>query len=45
MLKGKIVLKIGDKITNKEKEEITALFEETDRLWINLQGKDRQKRI
>ena len=56
----RIVLKIGDKITNKEKEEIklyeknqliaglkeiTALFEETDGLWINLQGKDRQKRI
>lgn len=56
----KIVLKIGDRITNKEKEEIklyeknqliaglkeiTALFEETDGLWINLQGKDRQKRI
>ena len=56
----KIVLKIGDKITNKEKEEIklyeknqlvaglkeiTALFEETDGLQINLQGRDRQKRI
>ena len=26
-------------------KEITALFEETDGLWINLQGKDRQKRI
>ena len=26
-------------------KEITALFEETDELWINLQGKDRQKRI
>ena len=50
-----IILKIGDKITNKEKEErklfdknqlvaglkeVTALFEEADGLWINLQGKD-----
>ena len=55
-----IILKIGDKITNKEKEErklfdknqlvaglkeVTALFEEADGLWINLQGKDRKKRL
>lgn len=53
-----MIIKIGDKITNKEKEErklfdkkqlvaglkeITALFEEADGLWINLQGKDRQE--
>ena len=56
----KVVLNIGDKIPNKEKEErklfekelliagtkeTLALFEETDGLWINLQGKDRQERI
>lgn len=55
-----LIVKIGDKITKKEKEErklldkkqlvaglkeITALFEETDGIWINLQGKDRQKRL
>ena len=55
-----IVIKIGDKISKKEKEErkllnkeqlvaglkqITALFEEADGLWINLQGKDREKRL
>ena len=55
-----IIMKIGDKITRKEKEErkflkkgqlieglkqITALFEEADGIWINLQGKDRQKRL
>ena len=55
-----IIIKIGDKITNKEKEErklfdknqliaglkeITALFEEADGLWINLQGKDRAERL
>ena len=55
-----IVVKIGDKITKKEKEErkmldkgqlveglkqITALFEEADGLWINLQGKDRKERL
>ena len=55
-----IVVKIGDKITKKEKEErkmldkgqlvaglkqITALFEESDGLWINLQGKDRKERL
>ena len=55
-----LVVKVGDKITKKEKEErklldkkqlvaglkeITALFEETDGIWINLQGKDRQKRL
>ena len=55
-----IILKIGDKITNKEKEErklfdknqlvaglkeVTALFEEADGLWINLQGKDRIEQI
>ena len=55
-----IIIKIGDKITNKEKEErklfdkseliaglkeVTALFEETDGLWINLQGKDRKERL
>ena len=55
-----LIVKIGDKITRKEKEErklldkgqlvaglkeITALFEETDGIWINLQGKDRKKRI
>ena len=56
----KLTLKVGDKITQREKEErklykkgklisglkeITALFEEADGLWINLQGKDRNKRI
>ena len=55
-----LIVKVGDKITRKEKEErklldkkqlvaglkeITALFEETDGIWINLQGKDRQKRL
>ena len=55
-----IVVKLGDKITKKEKEErkmldkgqlvaglkqITALFEEADGLWINLQGKDRKERL
>lgn len=55
-----IIVKIGDKITSKEKEErklfdkgqlvaglkeITALFEEADGLWINLQGKDRKERL
>ena len=55
-----IIVKIGDKITKKEKEErklfdkkqlvaglkeITALFEEADGLWINLQGKDRAERL
>lgn len=56
----KMIIKVGDKITNKEKEErklfdkkqliaglkeITALFEEADGLWINLQGKDRKKKL
>ncbi len=55
-----LVVKVGDKIANKETEErklmsknqliaglkqITALFEEADGLWINLQGKDRKKRL
>lgn len=55
-----IIIKTGDKITNKEKEErklfdknqliagfkeITALFEEADGIWINLQGKDRKERL
>lgn len=55
-----IVVRLGDKITKKEKEErkmldkgqlvaglkqITALFEEADGLWINLQGKDRKERL
>lgn len=55
-----IVVKIGDKISKKEKEErklldkgqlvaglkeITALFEEADGIWINLQGKDRKERL
>lgn len=55
-----IVVKIGEKITNKEKEErklfdkkqliaglkeVTALFEEVDGLWINLQGKDRKEKL
>ena len=55
-----LIVKVGDKITQKEKEErklldkkqlvaglkeITALFEETDGIWINLQGKDREKRL
>ncbi len=55
-----ITIKVGDKITKKEKEErklldkgqlvaglkqITALFEEADGLWINLQGKDRKERL
>lgn len=53
-----MIVKIGDKIANKEKEErklldknqliaglkeITALFEEADGLWINLQGKIERK--
>lgn len=56
----KIVLNIGERIANKEKEErklfdknklvaglkeITALFEEADGIWINLQGKDRNERL
>lgn len=56
----RMILKVGDKITKKEKEErklldkkqlvaglkeITALFEEADGIWINLQGRDRQKRL
>lgn len=55
-----IVIKIGEKITSKEKEErklfdknqliaglkeVTALFEEADGIWINLQGKDRKERL
>lgn len=55
-----LIVKVGDKITKKEKEErklldkkqlvaglkeITALFEEADGIWINLQGKDRSKRL
>lgn len=55
-----IIVKIGDKITSKEKEErklfdkqqlisglkeVTALFEEADGIWINLQGKDRAERL
>ena len=55
-----MIVKIGDKISNKEKEErklfdkkqliaglkeLTALFEEADGLWINLQGKDRKERL
>ena len=55
-----VIVKVGDKITNKEKEErklldkgqlvkglkeITALFEEADGIWINLQGKDRQEQL
>ena len=55
-----LVLKIGEKISNKEKEErklfdknqliaglkeVTALFEEADGIWINLQGKDRKERL
>ena len=55
-----IIVKIGDNITRKEKEErklfdkkqliaglkeVTALFEETDEIWINLQGKDREERL
>ena len=54
-----IIVKIGDKITNKEKKErklfdknqlvaglkeVTALFEEADGIWINLQGKDRKEK-
>jgi hypothetical protein len=53
-----MVIKLGDEITKKEKEErklldknqligglrkTTALFEEADGLWINLQGKDRKE--
>lgn len=56
----KMIINLGDKITNKEKEErklldkkqliaglkeITALFEEADGIWINLQGKDRKERL
>ncbi len=55
-----IIVKIGDRITSKEKEErklfdkkqliaglkeVTALFEEADGIWINLQGKDRKERL
>ena len=55
-----IIVKIGKRIENKEKEErklydkkqliaglkeITALFEEADGIWINLQGKDREERL
>lgn len=55
-----IVVKIGERIANKEKEErklldkkqliaglkeVTALFEEADGLWINLQGKDRKEKL
>ena len=55
-----IIVKLGDKITSKEKEErklfdkgqliawlkeVTALFEEADGLWINLQGKDRKETL
>ena len=55
-----IVVKIGERITSKEKEErklfdknqlvaglkeVTALFEEADGIWINLQGKDRKERL
>ena len=55
-----IVVKIGERISNKEKEErklfdkkqliaglkeVTALFEEADGLWINLQGKDRKEKL
>ena len=55
-----MIVKIGDKITNKEKEErklfdknqliaglkeVTALFEEADGIWINLQGKDRKEKL
>ena len=55
-----IIVKIGDKITSKEKEErklfdknqlisgqkeVTALFEEADGIWINLQGKDRKEKL
>jgi len=55
-----IVVKIGERITSKEKEEIklfdknqliaglkevTALFEKADRIWINLQGKDRKEKL
>ena len=55
-----IIVKLGEKITRKEKEErklldkgqliaglkeLIALFEETDGIWINLQGKDRAERL
>lgn len=55
-----IIVKIGEKISSKEKEErklfdknqliaglkeVTALFEEADGIWINLQGKDRKERL
>ena len=55
-----VIIKVGDKITNKEKEErklldkgqlvkglkeVQALFEETDGIWINLQGKDREEQL
>ncbi len=55
-----IIVKLGDKITKREKEErklfdknqlvaglkeITALFEEADGIWINLQGKDRKEKL
>ncbi len=53
-----LVIKAGEKIEKREKEEIklkkenklvsdkkevSVLFEEADGLWINLQGKDREK--
>mgnify|MGYP001031475561 CR=1 FL=1 len=56
--KRNLVVKVGDKVAKKEKEErklynknqliselkeITALFEEADGIWINLQGKDRKE--
>ena len=55
-----VVLKLGEKITKREKEEIkhyeekelvkgtkevSALFEESDGIWINLQGVDREKAL
>ncbi len=55
-----MIVKIGDKITKKEKEErklydkkqliaglkeVTALFEEADGIWINIQGKDRKEKL
>ena len=58
--KRNLVVKVGDKVAKKEKEErklynknqliselkeITALFEEADGIWINLQGKDRKERL
>ena len=42
--KEEIELYYKEKIV-KGTKEIVALFEEADRLWVNLQGKDRNEQI